>query len=197
MSSSNRIALVAALALAPALVTAQSAQRFSVQGSVLQVSPSGEAYEGLSSGIGFEVQGRYTPSALSIGLGYQTSSHDLEFDDGSTETVTLSGVFAEPRYVLAVGSEAFAPYLAGRIALLTQSIDIEGVTASASGTQFNVGGGLLFRLSPRINLDLGLTYGAIDFKDVEVEYLGETYIVEGSSGSGKNLVLRAGVTVGL
>ena len=53
------------------------------------------------------------------------------------------------------------------------------------------------RLSPRVNLDLGATYGAIDFDDVKVEFEGQSATIDGSSGSGKNLVLRAGVTVGL
>ncbi|HPF61062.1 MAG: outer membrane beta-barrel protein [Gemmatimonadetes bacterium] len=190
------LALLATLAL-PALLTAQSAQRWSVQGSILNVSTSGDAYEGLDAGLGVEAQVRYTPSAFSIGAGYQRSSHDLTFDDGSTETVTLSGVFAEPRYVIDVGSGSYAPYLAGRVAFLTQKIAFEGLEASASGTQLNVGGGVLVRLSPRVNLDLGATYGAIDFDDVKVEFEGQSATIDGSSGSGKNLVLRAGVTVGL
>ncbi len=191
------VGLVAVFTLMPAVVTAQSAQRFSAQGSLLRVSPSGDAYSGLGAGMGFEAQLRYTPSAFSIGAGYQSSSHTLEFDDGSTDDVTLAGPFLEPRYVLAVGSESYAPYLAGRLALLTQSLEFEGVEASASGTQINIGGGVLVRLASRVNLDLGFTYGAIDFDDVEVVYQGVTYIVEGSSGSGKNLVMRVGATVGI
>lgn len=190
------LALVLTLPL-PGLLGAQSAQRWSAQGSILYVSPSGDAYEGLDAGAGFEAQVRYTPSAFSIGAGYQRSSHDLTFDDGTTESVTLAGVFAEPRYVIDVGSGSYAPYLAGRVAFLTQKIAFDGLEASASGTQINLGGGVLVRLSPRVNLDLGATYGAIDFDDVEVQFEGQSATIDGSSGSGKNLVLRAGVTIGL
>lgn len=179
------------------VLTAQSAQRWSAQGSLLSVVPSGEAYEGLASGLGVEGQLRYTPSAFSIGIGYQLSSHDLTFPDASRETVTLAGIFAEPRYVVDVGSATYAPYLAARVALLTQSLEFDGLEASASGTQFNIGGGLLFRLTPRVNLDLGATYGAINFDDVTVSFDGQSATVDGSSGSGRNLVLRAGFTVGL
>lgn len=190
---------VVAVALlgAVAPLQAQSAQRFSAQGSLIYVSPSGDAYEGLSSGMGFEAQLRYTPSAFSVGLGYQRSSHDGDFGDGTTETVTIAGVFLEPRYVIDVGSGAYAPYIASRLALLKQSLEIEGFEASASGTQLNIGGGVLVRLSSRMNLDLGATYGAIDFDDVEVSYEGETATIADSGGSGKNLVLRVGVTIGL
>jgi hypothetical protein len=190
------LVLLLALPLA-ARLEAQSAQRWSAQGSLLYVSPSGDAYEGLDAGAGFEAQVRYTPSAFSIGAGYQRSSHDLTFDDGSTESVTLSGVFAEPRYVIDVGSGSYAPYVAARVALLTQKIAFDGLEASASGTQLNIGGGVLVRLGTRVNLDLGATYGAIDFDDVKVQFEGQSGTIDGSSGSGKNLVLRAGVTVGL
>ncbi len=117
--------------------------------------------------------------------------------DFTGETAKISGVFLEPRYVIDVGSMAYAPYIAGRLALLKQSIDIDALEASASGTQINIGGGVLVRLTPRINLDLGATYGAIDFDDVEVTLDGETATIADSGGSGKNLVLRAGLTIGI
>lgn len=194
-----RLALVTAALtlLSAAPLAAQSAQRLSAQGSLLYVSPSGDAYEGLSSGVGFEAQLRYTPSALSIGVGYQRSSHDLDLGPGFDETVAISGVFVEPRYVIDVGSSSYAPYIAARLALLSQSADVDGLSASTSGTQINLGGGVLLRLTPRINLDLGATYGAINFDDVEVTYQGQTVTVEGSGGGGKNFVLRAGLTIGL
>ncbi|HET9066090.1 MAG TPA: outer membrane beta-barrel protein [Gemmatimonadales bacterium] len=193
------ITALTAVVLLPSLapVQAQSAQRFSAQGSVLYVSPSGDAYEGLGSGAGFEAQLRYTPSAFSVGLGYQRSSHNIDLDGFPDETAAISGVFLEPRYVIDVGSGSYAPYIAARLALLSQSVDVEGLKASASGTQLNLGGGVLLRLTPRINLDLGATYGAIDFDDVEVSYEGQTVTIPDSGGSGKNFVLRAGLTIGL
>ena len=200
VSSAVSFAALSAVLLAvalPAALHAQSAQRWSAQGSLLFVAPSGDAYDGLASGAGAEAQVRYTPSAFSLGVGYQYSSHDLTFDDGSSETVSLSGVFAEPRYVIDLGSSTYAPYASARVALLTQRVAFDGAEASASGTQLNIGGGVLFRLSPRVNLDLGATYGAIDFDDVRVSFEGETVTFTGSSGSGQNFVLRAGITVGL
>jgi len=121
----------------------------------------------------------------------------IDLGDGFDETAVIAGFFLEPRYVIDVGSGSYAPYVASRLALLTQSIDIDGLKASASGTQLNLGGGVLVRLTPRINLDLGATYGAIDFDDVEVSYQGETVTVGDSGGGGKNFVLRVGLTIGL
>jgi hypothetical protein len=191
-----------ALILVPAAARAQSAQRYSVQASGLFVGTFGQAYDGLKSGPGFEAQFRITPSAWSFGFGIQGSTHSLEDVDLGNQDVTLAGVFFEPRRVIDVGSSQFAPYVSARLAFLQQSIsfDVSGtkIDASASGAQINGGGGVLVRLSPRVNLDLGATYGLIKFGDVEVDIsgVGKTK-VSGSSGNGSNLVLRAGVAIGL
>ncbi len=195
------LSALALLAL-PATSHAQSAQRYSVQASGIFVGTFGEAYDGLKDGAGIEAQFRITPGAWSFGFGLQGSSH--KFDDTSlgNESVTLAGIFFEPRRVIDVGSSQFAPYVSARVAFLQQSLDVDvngtTISASASGAQLNGGGGVLVRLSPRVNLDLGATYGLINFSDVEVDVagLGKTK-VEGTSGNGSNLVLRAGLAIGL
>ena len=199
----SRSATLAATLLGTLLLSAnspaaaQSAQRWSLQGSALHVMLSGEAYEGLGSGLGFEGQVRFTPSLISVGIGYQRSVHEGEWLDGTMQDVVLAGIFVEPRYVIDIGRDNLAPYLAGRLALLSQSLDFQGITADASGTQVNLGGGLMFRLSPRMNLDVGVTYGAIGFGDVDVEFEGEQVTVPDSDSDGKNFVLRLGLTFGL
>lgn len=202
MTTARLLAALVVASIPASHLEAQSAQRISGQVSAISVAPSGDAYEGMSSGIGFEAQVRYTPSAFSLGAGYQSSSHDVEMGpEFGTIDATISGFFVEPRYVISVGSDAWAPYLSARIARLTQAADLTiddiDVEISASGTQLNLGGGALVRLSSRVNLDLGLTYGKIDFDDGEISAEGETFVVEGTGGSGNNLVLRAGVTLGL
>lgn len=194
-------AVFAALTLSAAGAQGQSAQRWSLQVSGLSVGVQGEAYEGLSQGIGLEAQVRVTPSVWSFGAGLQYSSHDIDID-GIPETVALAGAFIEPRRIFDTGSSTFAPYVSARLAFLQQSIDMNiggtAVSASTSGAQINGGGGVLFRLSPRVNLDLGATYGLINFGDVEVDVPGYgRTTVDGTSGSGRNLVLRVGMAVGL
>ncbi|MDP1857912.1 MAG: outer membrane beta-barrel protein [Gemmatimonadaceae bacterium] len=195
-------AAVLALLCSPLAAHAQSAQKFSVQLSGIFVGTFGEAYDGLKGGPGFEAQFRYTPSAWSFGVGVQGSVHKFEDAELSGENVTLAGVFIEPRRVIDVGSSQFAPYLSGRVAFLQQSIDLRvngtKISATASGAQLNGGGGVLIRLSPKVNLDLGATYGLIKFGDVEVTIPGAGNTkVEGTSGNGSNLVLRAGLAIGL
>ena len=189
-------ALAVLVATGSRAAAAQSAQQWSLQGSALAVIPSGSAYEGLNSGVGLEAQVRYTPSALSWGFGVQYSSHNVDLG-GSSESVSLTGPFVEPRYVLDIGRASFAPYVSARLAYLRQHLQVQGISASAGGTQLNVGGGVLLRLTPRLNLDAGATYGMINFGDVEVSSGGQRVTVDGSSGTGQNLVLRAGLAVGL
>lgn len=190
----------AALALVAGSTTlpAQSAQRWSMQVSPLFVAAFGDAYEGLENGLGFEAQARLTPGAWSFGAGIQASSHGLKDLD---ENVTLAGIFFEPRRVFDIGKNQ-APYLSGRVAILAQSATISdpsfgSIDLSATGAQFNVGGGVLVRLSPRVNLDLGATLGIIRFGDVEAKGNGQTITVDGTSGTGQNLVLRVGFAFGL
>ncbi|MGI9040007.1 MAG: hypothetical protein ACR2HK_02700, partial [Gemmatimonadales bacterium] len=57
---------------------AQSAQPISFQLSGLFNGVFGDAFTGLQDGLGTEAQSRYTPSALSIGAGFQYTSHSLE-----------------------------------------------------------------------------------------------------------------------
>ena len=73
------------------------------------------------------------------------------------------------------------------------------VHLTAGGTQLNIGGGVLLRLSPTMNLDLGATFGAIHFADVKADVpgLGSQTFDTGSAGNGQNLVLRVGLAVGL
>ena len=203
---SPSLALAAALALGvPSALEAQSGQRWSLQVSPIAVLVFGDIYEGLNSGFGGEAQLRYTPGALSWGGGVQFSQHELDLGviegvDFGSEDVRFIGAFLEPRYVFDVGRN-FAPYGAARLSYIRMStaIDIPGgngeIELRSSGAQVNVGGGLLFRLSPRINLDLGATVGLVRFGDLEAEFQGET--ASESGGTGQNLVLRIGLAIGL
>lgn len=192
--------LVAVGLVAVPALHAQSAQRFSIQGSGLFVGMSGDAYEGMDAGPGAELQIRYTPSVWSFGLGYQYSTHGVDVD-GFDDDVTLSGAFFEPRRTFDVGSATYAPYASARLAVLKEAIDFdaggESYSASATGTQINIGGGVLFRISPRVNFDLGATFGIINFGDVEVTVPGMGTATVGEGGSGQNFVLRAGIAIGL
>ena len=129
---------------------AQAAQPFSIQGSGLYTVQSFSADRKVG-GTGIEVQARYNPGRLSYGLGYQYSSHK-----GGGDELKLSGIFFEPRFAMSVGSETVFPYLAGRAALLRQSSEFANYGKfSTNGHAFGLGGGLLWSITYRLNLDLG------------------------------------------
>jgi hypothetical protein len=172
---------------------AQSAQAISVQVSGLYNGVFGNAFQLLQDGIGGEAQIRYTPGALSIGAGFQYTSHGL---DTRPEDTRLYGGFIEPRYRIHTGSNVIAPYLSARFSLLKVGFTGGDLSTSATFIQLNGGGGLLYRLGPRVNLDLGATYG---YNRVGSGILkSKTNPDEPfNSGSGSNVVIRLGFAFGI
>jgi hypothetical protein len=179
--------------LAAGTGAAQTAQRFSVQGSGLYAKLFGDAFDNVGRGLGGEAQVRYTPSALSIGAGFQYTDHDTPLNPSGT--FHLYGGFLEPRYVLDVGSNTVAPYLSTRFSLLSQKSKASSQLpeSSATGVTLNGGGGFLFRLGSRLNLDVGSTFGYTHFGNTKTQ--GTT--VANSDVSGSNIVVRVGLAFGL
>lgn len=183
-----------ALMLAPMLAlpaSAQTASRVSLQVSALGSVPFSGELSAVNLGPGFEAQIRFNPSAFSIGGGFEMSWHEIE---DSERKVRLSGVFVEPRYVLDVRSENFAPYLAGRLAVSQTRFEIRRFSNTATGFTANVGGGILFVLSPKVNLDVGASIGAKDLGSATVATDPPTVF---DLGSGSNVILRVGLAFGL
>ncbi len=185
------------LVLASSVAGAQTAQRLSVQASGLFVTLSGDAYSSLKNGPGFEAQLRFNPGALSFGGGFQFSNHDIDATDVDG-SIRLFGAFFEPRYVIPAPSAMLAPYVSARLAYLRQSLNLEGFEGNSNGLQINGGGGVLVRLGSNVNVDLGATFGYIDF--------GESTVTDKSTGietktadadSGTNWVFRIGLAFGL
>ena len=195
--SSRVLACFGILASTSSAAAAQTAQRFSVQVSGLFVTLSGDAYSNLKNGPGFEAQFRYNPGALSFGGGFQYSNHNVDATD-IDGSIRLLGGFFEPRYVFATQSPTFAPYVSGRLAYLRQSLNLEGFEGNSNGFQVNGGGGVLMRLSSNVNVDLGATFGYIDFGEATVKEKStgiETKTADADSGT--NWVFRLGLAFGL
>ncbi len=186
----GQIALVLVLGLLlPAEGSGQTAQRFSIQFSGLGSLPFGGGLDGIDLGAGFEAQVRYNPGAFSLGAGFDMTFHTVELTPDTT--VTLAGGFVEPRYVIDIGSNRFAPYISARGAVSQTKVDTGTATGTATGYTLNGGGGVLLVLGERANLDLGATLG---FKDVgTAEFTTGTFDL----GSGSNLIVRLGLAFGL
>ncbi len=148
-------AVLVALALAAAPAAAQSLQQWSLQASAAIIAPV-SVPEGLESdiGLGFDAQVRYTFSRWSLGAGYQRS--DVYSASASDLSIALSLGFLEPRYV-AFASGDVAGYLAGR-AGAGRLVCSRDRCDDDWHVVLGGGGGLLYKLSDRLSLDLGGQY---------------------------------------
>lgn len=172
---------------------AQTAQRFSVQGSGLYANLFGSGFTNVERGLGGEVQLRITPGALSLGAGFQYTDHRTSGVGSENSDFRLYGGFLEPRYVIDAGSNTVAPYVSTRFSILSQKItDPDGET-SATGVTLNGGGGVLIRLASRVNLDVGSTFGYTHFG--ELKQAGSP--IPNTSVSGSNIVVRIGLAFGI
>lgn len=155
--------------------TAQGAQKFGAQVSVLATS-IGTGNGSQSGGIGAEAQFRinhlYRSSSsgvVSLGIGGQWTTHKSGADE-----ITISGIFVEPRWVPPLPFERVFPYVAVRVAALNQS---NNFGTSSSGAAYGAGGGIAFVVNPRLNIDAGVALVRQSFGDF-------TYTRTGLSGSG-------------
>jgi hypothetical protein len=189
---------------------AQTAQPISVQLSGLYEGLSGDAFEEVRPGAGVEAQLRYTRGAWSVGLGYQAVRHRYRYCALPASTgvciadingrITGSGIFFEPRYVFDAGSDVFAPYVSGRFSIVRQNDTGDPLfDFSVTGSSANGGGGVLFRMTPRVNFDAGATFGFTRFsryRAVDKE-TGAVFTGPVGGAGGSNFVLRLGVAIGL
>jgi hypothetical protein len=186
----SRWSLLAALlaaAVLPVDAAAQSAQMVSLQLSGLGMYPIGGRMDDIDVGVGWEAQIRLNPTAFSIGGGVESTYHErLPGQD-----VTFLGGFLEPRYVLDIGSDDVVLYVSGRAALSQVKIETANLEATSTGYTLNGGGGILFRLNDRVNLDAGATLG---YKDLGSVTLGNATV---DLGTGSNAVGRVGLAIGL
>ena len=173
---------------------AQSAQSISLQASALFNGVFGNVFTGLQDGFGGEAQIRFTPGALSVGAGFQYTTHGIEVRD---ENARLYGGFIEPRYRIRTGSNVLAPYVSTRFSLLKVGFSGGDLSLSSNFIQINGGGGLLYRIGSQLNLDLGATYGynRLGRGTLRDRLSGTDVPVEPSSGS--NIIVRFGMAIGL
>jgi hypothetical protein len=190
----SRLVLTFLGSLVAGELNAQSAQAVSVQVSALYNGVYGDLFSGLKSGYGAEGQLRYTPGALSIGAGFQYTTHELAI---RREDIRFYGGFLEPRYRIHTGSNVVAPYVSARFSLLKVGFSGGDLSLSSSFIQVNGGGGLLYRVGPRLNLDLGATFGYNRLGSGTLRSESGNSSVPIDSSSGANLVVRFGFALGL
>ena len=193
------MAMLGALTLASS-AAAQSRQLVSVQGAALLTSLQGDAFDVLRVGTGFggEVQLRVNPGPFSLGAGLQLTKHSST-SQGLTNKVSLSGLFLEPRYAIAVSSRIVRPYIAGRVALMSQKTDLGDLGGTlpvkANAVAYGVGGGFVARINGHVGFDLGAALTTLNFGQFKYRDTGAASGLD--AGSGTMFVLKAGFNVGL
>ena len=134
--------------------------------------------------LGVEGQIRWTRGAWSFGAGVQfTSNGDATSNMGGAfdyDANTL-GLFLEPKFVVLVFADRFGLYVSSRVAVSRMTESEVGTRQgpptgapeaySAEGTRTgfaaHLGLGLLIRLTPRVNVDLGGYWGVIQWGETD------------------------------
>jgi hypothetical protein len=190
------LALAASAGMA-AKLQGQSAQAISLQLSALYNTVDGDVFDNLKNGFGGEAQIRYTPGALSVGAGFQYTEHENQPQGAfSLPDVRLYGGFIEPRYRIHTGSYVIAPYVSARFSVSKAGFEGGEFSLSSTFIQLNGGGGVLYRLGPRFNLDAGATFGWNRRSFGTLSREGQS-LRSDPPASGVNLVVRLGLAVGI
>jgi hypothetical protein len=154
-------------------------------GSLSQLS--GNAVGSATDGTGFEVMGSVGVSVLSLGGGYQRSTHRLGASDAR-----IDGFFFEPRLALPFVARNFTPFVYGRVARLDRSVDGEIGSLETRGTGLGAGVGTYLWLAPNVQLSSSVGWNEVRFGDpgpnAGFPIVGRT--------SGNNWTVRAGLVLG-
>ena len=97
--------------------------------------------------------------------------------------MTYTGAFVEPRLILGSLGDFLAFYAATRFMLLNAKFDVANVETKVDGAAFAGGGGILVRITDRLNAELGATAGK--------EYYNR------NTEDGTTIVTRLGLALGL
>jgi hypothetical protein len=150
-------------------------------------SLQGNALGSATDGRGFDVMASLGVSVLSLGGGYQRSTHRV----GGTDAV-VQGVFFEPRLALPFVARNFTPFVYGRVASLERSIDASDGRQATRGTGLGAGIGTYVWIAPSIQLNTTLGWTDLRFgADDENSVFATSARTTGSSWG-----VRAGLTLG-
>jgi hypothetical protein len=161
--------------------------QFALEGAGSLASLQGNALGSATDGTGFDVMASIGVSVLSLGGGYQRSTHSL----ASREAV-VQGVFFEPRLALPLAARNFTPFVYGRVSRLERSIDQAVGRTVTNGTGLGAGVGTYVWIAPNVQLNTSVGWTDLRFGSggdgVSVPLEGRT--------TGSSWGVRAGLTLG-
>jgi len=126
----------------------------------------------------------HTLGPPSIGFGFQTTRHTLANSALARDlTITYTGGFVEPRLIVGSIGDLVAIYGSVRLMSLSAKYEVATTEEKIQGAAISGGGGLLFRITSRLNAEIGATAGK--------EYYNR------DADTGTTVVTRLGVAYGL
>jgi len=161
--------------------------QFALEASGALAQLRGNALGPANDGSGFDVMGSIGVSVLSLGGGYQRSTHRLGAGDA-----VVQGVFFEPRIALPLVARNFTPFVYGRVARLERTSPAEIGDDVATGTGVGAGLGTYVWLAP--NVQLNTTVGWTDLRFSQGNAVAGSAFVGRTNGSSWGV--RAGLTLG-
>ena len=124
---------------------------------------AGGSSGGIQNTAGYAAYLRYgAPFGLFVLGGIHFSKHEIE---GASPPYKLTSFFLEPRFVALKLSSRWAPFVSGRLALVTEAVDSRGANFSASGHLLGGGAGALFYLTPQAALEGSFSVGVAKLND--------------------------------
>jgi len=154
-------------------------------GSLSQLS--GNALGSATEGTGFEVMGAGGVSVLSLGGGYQRSTHRVGIRDA-----TVDGFFVEPRLALPFVARNVTPFVYGRVSRLDRSVTGDIGSLETRGTGLGAGLGTYLWLAPNVQLSSSVGWNEVRFGDPGPA---AGFPIAGRT-SGNSWTVRAGLVLG-
>jgi len=168
-----------------------SAQTTQIAASAGVFDPGGDDFENTDTGPGADAVVRLVFDRFDLGLGGQWNANDVPFSDDDWTTLS---VFLEPRYRFGDPDGRWTPFVGGRLAWITQSIDVEEGERTTDGWGGGLRLGVALELSPIVDLEISFPFYGVAFGDFEID--GEEFIDTDSSGSVYGLTVGVAVVPG-
>lgn len=139
-------------------------------------------------GTGFDAIASIGSGMFALGAGYQRSTHA---ETSNANRSVVDGFFLEPRLALPLAAGNFTPYVFGRAARLTRTVDAVN-SSKLHGTAFGGGIGTYFWLAPNVQLTSSVLLQDVRFDRDAV--LGVPVFNDRAQGT--QWGVRAGLSVG-
>ena len=147
------------------LVTFNVSAQIGIGGTLGLTMPMGDLGDGLNTGLGFNVMGKYSLSEnMAVGASVGYSSFGTESENFSFGVIPITGLFE-----YSFGSGVFKPYLGSDLGLymFRTKVTFFGNSSSSSDTYFGFAptGGVMYEISNNLSICGNLKYNMVFAKD--------------------------------